>query len=186
MTQRVLFILLVCCSTFAAANDTILKLYRPYGEATDQVMPKVKRSVIGDCFTQSHIIVREDAWRCEAEGKTYDPCFVKAGNNRMEAVCPQSPWVGDSVQIKAVTSLNNEQNIMLDMSRAYPWGMELSNGERCLAMQEKKQYEELPIRYRCTNKNLLIGHLQRCKTTWSMLEKTSQGIVMVEIAKAWF
>jgi hypothetical protein len=186
MEQRVLFALLFCCSTLAQAEDTVLKLYRPYGEATGQVMPIVKHTLAGHCLSQSRIIVREDAWRCEAGGRTFDPCFVKAGTNRKEALCPQSPWVGDSVQINVSLPLDNAQNETLDMSRTYPWGIELSNGERCLAVYSTEVYEEMPIRYRCTNENLLLGYLQRCKTTWSMLEKTPQGVVTSELKKAWF
>ena len=186
MTQRVLFILLFCSSFFAGADDTVLKLYRPYGDAIGQTAPAVKKTVSGHCLSQSRLIIREDAWRCEVEGKTYDPCFVKAGEKRTEALCPQSPWVGDSVQIKVPTPLNNEQNKSLDMSRTYPWAVELSNGERCMAMDTTQLFDQMPIRYRCTNKNHLFGHLQRCKNVWSMLEKTADGVVTVELVKAWF
>jgi hypothetical protein len=186
MTQRVLFLLLVSCSFWAEASDTVLKLYRPYGEVTEQIAPIVKQTLSGHCLTQSRLILREDAWRCEAEGKIYDPCFVKAGNNRTEALCPQSPWVGDSVQIMVPTPLNNELHQTLDMSQAYPWGIELSNGERCLAIHSVKLYDEMLVRYRCANQNLLVGHLQRCKNIWSMLEKTPQGVVTVELTRAWF
>jgi hypothetical protein len=184
--QRVLFLLFFCCPFVVEAADTVLKLYRPYGEVENQVAPIIKKSVLGHCSTQSHVILREDAWRCKSEGTIYDPCFVKAGEHRTEAVCPQSPWVGDSIQIKVSTPLNNELNQGLDMSQAYPWGIELSNGERCLAIDSKKLYDEMPIRYRCANKNLLVGHLQRCKSVWSMLEKRSEGIITVELVKAWF
>lgn len=182
MIQRVLFILLFCCSFLAAAEDTALKLYRPYGDTT----AVIKKTLAGRCLSQSKLILREDAWRCEADGITYDPCFVKAGANRTEALCPQSPWVGDSVQIKVEHPLNNEQNQTLDMSSAYPWAIELSNGERCMAIDSTKTYDEMPVRYRCTNENLLVGYLQRCKNVWSMLEKTPQGIETVELTKAWF
>ena len=184
--QQVLFLLLFLCSFLAEANDTVLKLYRPYGDVIDQVAPQIKSTLSGHCLTQSQLILREDAWRCEAKGTTYDPCFVKAGNNRTQALCPQSPWVGDSVQIKVGAPLNNAQHQTLDMSQAYPWAIELSNGERCLAIHSTELYDEMPIRYRCTKENLLVGHLQRCKSVWSMLEKTPQGVVTVELVRAWF
>jgi hypothetical protein len=186
MKQRLLFILLFCSTLCVWADDTVLRLYRPFGDVYDQIAPTVKKTLVGHCLAQSRIIVREDAWRCEAEGKTYDPCFVKAGNNRTEAICPHSPWVGDSVEITVRTPLNNEQNQTLDMSQAYPWGIELVNGERCLGIHSSKLYDEMPIRYRCENGNLLVGYLQRCKNVWSMLEKTPDGVVTVELTKAWF
>ncbi|MGM9453790.1 hypothetical protein ACTAZI_10680 [Legionella bozemanae] len=186
MLRIVLCISLFFGSFMAAANDTILKLYRPYGDATEQVTPQVKKILKGECYSQSQLIVREDAWRCSAHGKTYDPCFVKSGPNRTEALCPQSPWIGDSVQINVKQPLNNELNETLDMSRAYPWGVELTTGERCKAIHSGKTYDQMPIRYKCNNKNYLVGHLQRCKTVWSILEKTPQGVVTVELSKAWF
>lgn len=186
MVQRVLFLLLFSNSFLLAAADTVLKLYRPYGEVTNQVMPEIKNRLTGYCQTQSQLILREDAWRCEADGTIYDPCFVKAGPNRTEALCPRSPWDGKSVQIKVKIPLNNKSHQTLDMSRAYPWGIELANGEQCLAIDSSELYDEMPIRYRCTNENLLVGHLQRCKNVWSMLEKTPQGIVTQNVTKAWF
>lgn len=186
MLRKVLCISLFFCSFVVAANDTVLKLYRPYGDVTDQVAPQVKNKLLGECYSQSQLIVREDAWRCIAGGKTYDPCFVKSGPNRTEAVCPQSPWVGNSVQISVKKPLNNEQNKPLDMSRTYPWGIELTNGEHCKAITSGKTYDQMPVRYKCSKKNYLVGHLQRCKNVWSMLEKTPQGVTTVELSKAWF
>ncbi|KTD46456.1 hypothetical protein [Legionella quateirensis] len=186
MMQRVLLVLLCFCSFLATAGDTVLKLYRPFGEVVEQVAPVIKSKLTGACFTQSRLILREDAWRCQAEGKIYDPCFVKAGSKQMEALCPQSPWEGDSVLIQVSAPLNNENHSTLDMSRAFPWGIELANGEHCQAIEPSEVYDAMPIRYRCSNHNVLIGYLQRCKTVWSMLEKTPQGVVTVEFTRAWF
>lgn len=184
MAQRVLVLMLFFYSLFAAANDTVLKLYRPFGEVVEQVAPVVKTRMVGECDTQSQLILREDAWRCLAKGRVFDPCFVKAGAR--QAICPQSPWAADSVQIDMNDSLNNEHHIPLDMSRAYPWAVELVNGEQCQAVSSSEVYDAMPVRYRCGNSNMLIGYLQRCKTTWSMLEKTPKGVVTVEFRKVWF
>lgn len=186
MAQRVLFLLFFFCSFFVAADDTILKLYRPYGEVTEQAAPVVKSTLQGHCVAQSRLIIREDAWHCEADGKSFDPCFVKAGEHRTEALCPQSPWVGDSVLIMMSSPVNNELNETLDMAKAYPWAIELTNGEYCLAIHSAEQYEEMPVRYHCSNQNVLVGYLQRCKNVWSMLEKSPTGITTVALKRAWF
>lgn len=186
MLRKVLCISLFFYSYVVAADETVLRLYRPFGDVTEQASPQVKEKIYGECYSQSQLIVREDAWRCSAKGHVYDPCFVKSGPNRTEALCPQSPWSGESVLITVTQPLNNENNKTLDMSRTYPWGIELTNGEHCHAINSGKIYDEMPVRYRCTNKNYLVGHLQRCKSTWSMLEKTPQGVVTVELSKAWF
>ncbi|CEG58215.1 hypothetical protein [Legionella fallonii] len=186
MIERVLSILLFFCSFVVFADDTVLKLYRPFGEVVDQVPPSVKNVLQGYCDTQSQLIIREDAWHCQAEGKIFDPCFVKLAGNKMEAVCPQSPWVGDSVQINVATPLNNDNHVTLDMSRVFPWAVELVNGEHCQAVAPNEVYDSMPIRYRCSNQNVLIGYLQRCKSIWSMLEKTPEGVITVEFRRAWF
>ncbi|TAL63416.1 MAG: hypothetical protein EPN84_05040 [Legionella sp.] len=187
MLQRVLLVLLLFCSFFTFAGDTVLKLYRPYGEVVDQAPLVVKTTLTGLCTKQSQRIQREDAWRCEADGTIYDPCFVRAGALYVkDLVCPQSPWTGDSVQIKVESPLNNQNHKTLDMSRAFPWAIELANGERCQAVDADKVFDGMPVRYQCAENNVLIGYLQRCKTEWSMLEKTAAGVKSVSFKRVWF
>ena len=184
--RRVLGILLCFCPFFAAADDTVLKLYRPFGEVVDQTPPLVKKIIAGECFAPSSLVVREDAWRCMGLGRTFDPCFVKTVDKKTIAICPKSPWVGDSVQIKLSSSLNNAGHKPLDMSQNFPWAIELSNGERCQAVEVKEEFDSMPVRYRCSNQNVLIGYLQRCKPVWSMLEKTAEGVMTVDFVRVWF
>ncbi|CAM2861899.1 hypothetical protein [Legionella worsleiensis] len=186
MLQRVLMVSLFFCSFLVSAEDTVLKLYRPFGDVVEQIAPVITKKLSGACFTQSKLIVREDAWRCQAHGVIYDPCFVKAGSKKMEALCPQSPWQSDSVLIEVSAPLNNQYHTPLDMSRTLPWAIELTNGEHCQAIDTPEVFDSMPIRYLCDNEHALVGYLQRCKTAWSMLEKTPQGVVTVELSKAWF
>lgn len=53
MMQRALFLILFCYSFLVEGRDTVLKLYRPYGEVRDQVVPIVKKTLLGHCLTQS-------------------------------------------------------------------------------------------------------------------------------------
>lgn len=186
MLQFFLVIFLILFSFSTVAQDTVLKLYRPFGDFIEQAAPSVKKTLSGECYSQSRIILREDAWRCSAEGTIYDPCFVRSGKNKTEALCPQSPWVGDSIQIMVKYPLENEHNKNLDMSRAYPWAIELTNGEYCQGIYTEKRFDNMRIRYQCNNKNYLVGHLQRCKSVWSMLKRTPEGVIEVELKKAWF
>jgi hypothetical protein len=186
MMQRVLLVLLYFCSFFVFSGDTVLKLYRPFGEVTEQSIPVVKKQLVGHCDSQSQLILREDAWRCQVEGNTFDPCFVKPAGKKMEALCPQSPWVGDSIAILVPVPLINDQHISLDMSQAYPWAIELVNGEHCEAIASTERFDSMNIRYRCGNQHVLVGPLQRCKSVWSMLEKSSTGVAAVDFKKVWF
>lgn len=181
-------VLVLSCFSFSYggfAADTVLKLYRPYGAVIDQRIPVVKKQVAGQCDGPSKIAVREDAWRCLAGGQIYDPCFVEQAK-RTKVLCPRSPWAGDAVQINLASSLSDEGLPTMDMSRNFPWAVELVSGEQCQAVETKEQYDSLPIRYQCTKGSKLIGYLQRCKPVWSMLEQTPSGVITAEFKRAWF
>lgn len=184
--RRELLLLLFFCSSLALATSTQLKLYRPFGAVTEQVRPVIKKKMLGHCFAQSRLIVREEAWRCQAEGVTYDPCFVRASGPQVMALCPQSPWVGDSVLVVVKKPLKNEHHVPLDMSSAFPWAVELVNGDYCRAIDSSQTVDGLPVRYQCNDQHVLVGHLQRCQPVWRILEKTSQGIATMALKKAWF
>lgn len=186
MRQRVLCFVLCLVSYYAWADDTVLKLYKAFGEPTEQLLPVPQKQLSGQCLMQSQLILREDAWHCVAEGKNYDPCFVKAGPNQQQVLCPESPWSSQGVTITLNQPLNNEEHKPLDMSRTLPWAIELTNGEHCQAIYTQETYEGMPIRYRCSNQNILMGYLQRCKPIWSVLEKTGSGVQTVQLKKAWF
>lgn len=185
MRQRVLLVVLIFYSFIAQAEDTVLKLYRPFGEEGGQ-QPHITQQLSGQCSTQSQLILREDAWRCQAEGKIFDPCFIKSGPQQTNLLCPTSPWLNENVQVNVSSQLNNEEQQALDMSRTYPWAVELSNGEHCQAIALGENYDSMPVRYRCSEQNILVGTIQRCDPQWSMLEKTPDGVVTRELKKAWF
>lgn len=184
MTQRVLLIVLIFYSFLAAADDTVLKLYRPFGNGADA--PVVTKKLQGRCDMQSHLILREDAWRCHAEGTTFDPCFTKTGMKQTSVVCPLSPWSTENIQINLASPLNNEDHQSLDMSRTFPWGIELVNGDRCQAVEQLEYYDSMPIRYHCQSNATLLGTIQRCNPEWSMLEKNATDILSRKLRKVWF
>ncbi|WP_131780902.1 hypothetical protein [Legionella gresilensis] len=167
--------------------DTEIKLYRPFGDTIAQEPLVVKETYPGDCWQQSQRIKREDAWRCQVQNKIYDPCFVKQFGSHKQAICPQSPWNGVSVLLNLPTAVNNSQHITLDVSKAYPWAIELSTGEKCQALDREEFYDNMPIRYHCNNQTELLGHLQRCKSTWTILQRNkSNQIEKAIVTKAWF
>lgn len=184
MMQTMLLILLMSCAFEVAAEDTILKLYRPFGEEGNE--PVISKQLQGQCNTQSHLVLREDAWRCQADGATYDPCFVKIGTKQTSLLCPSSPWSTGNIQVNVNEPLNNAEHQLLDMSRTFPWAIELANGTRCQAVEPTAFYDSMPIRYQCTNKSILFGTIQRCNPVWSVMEKDSNGVVTRDLRKAWF
>lgn len=185
VTVVMIFTLFVSISSNAA--DTELKLFRPFGEVNPQVPLVVSDNQVGQCWQQSGHIQREDAWRCMANGKTYDPCFIRQYGNNKEALCPESPWSAASVRLQLQASVDNTRHVPLDMSHTYPWAIELQGGEKCLALDEGQIFDGLPIRYQCDNQTLIFGHLQRCKMPWTILQRDGAGKVDTAIIdKAWF
>jgi hypothetical protein len=166
------------------ADDTGLKLYRPFD--SEQGVVPVKTIKQGRCDAQSKLILREDAWRCQVDDKIFDPCFAKSGSKEMDLVCPVSPWSHEGVTIHVSTPLNSEEHQPLDMSRTFPWAIELVSGERCQAIEPGASFDSMPVRYRCSNGNELVGSIQRCNPSWSMLEKTPKEVVTMDLKQAWF
>ena len=186
MRGTVVVILLMVVSRILCANDTELNLYRPLTETTKHPFLTVLEQKSGKCLKQSQLLVREDAWRCVANGKTYDPCFVQRFGAHLNAICPESPWSSRGVHITVDSPLDNSQHNTLDMSRTLPWAIELTNGEKCKAVESGERYDALPVHYRCDKEAVLIGHVQRCSTTWKILQHNANGVTTVEIDKAWF
>ncbi|WP_242602149.1 hypothetical protein [Legionella nagasakiensis] len=181
-----LIVLMMAWPASLFANDTELLFYRPFAETSHHPTLIIDRKTSGFCRQQSQLIVREDAWKCMAEGKIYDPCFVKRFGLNDEAVCTESPWSGHGIKITVNYPLDDSMHEKLDISNAYPWAVELVDGEQCLAVTTDDMYDGLNVRYRCNNNTSLIGRIQRCTTTWTMLQRNAQGTSTVQIAKAWF
>lgn len=169
-----------------AHADTVLKWYRPFGEPTDQVTPVAKHQVKAICNQPSQRTLREDALRCEAGEHIFDPCFFQTRQNRTTILCLQSPWDADATEVELQGRLPIEAMQALDMSKNYPWALELGDGSHCLAVDPGRSFDGMPIRYQCNNHKELMGYLRRCQSTWSILEKKGDGAIHVDIARAWF
>ncbi|STX28318.1 Uncharacterised protein [Legionella beliardensis] len=187
MWVKVILIFSLFSTSLGYTMDTEVKLYRPFGDVTAQEALVVKETYPGECWQQSERIKREDAWRCRVQNKIYDPCFVKQFSAHKQAICPQSPWNGASIMLNLVVPVNNSQHLSLDVSKTYPWAIELTTGEKCEASDAQGIYDNMPIRYHCNNQTELLGELQRCKTTWTILQRHKDNqITMASVIKAWF
>ncbi|MBA2650807.1 MAG: hypothetical protein H0U73_00850 [Tatlockia sp.] len=183
MLRGVLLIFTLIGSFGVFAEDTELKLYRPFVNEAQLVITK---KIAGECLQQSQRIKRDDAWRCSAEGKVYDPCFIKTAGSGKEAFCPESPWGLTGLIVNLSSAANNSQHIALDMSEAFPWAVELTTGEKCQAVDEGEVYDGLRVHYQCNSQTVLIGHVQRCDAKWSILQRSAKGVGTAVVARAWF
>lgn len=187
MRREVLGFFCILCPMWLFAGNTELCFYRPLTVTSKHPMMSIAEKKEGQCTAQSQRIRREDAWACmAADGVVYDPCFVSRFGSHLEAVCLQTPWSLQGVQIIVATPLDDSQHELLDMSRTLPWAVELANGDKCEAIQTSEEYDGLPVHYRCEQGATLIGHVQRCTHPWKILQHGVTGVVTTEIAKAWF
>ena len=186
MLRKLMGVFAILMSGLVLAKETDLSFYRPFTETLQHAPMVIGAKLLGQCAEQSRLIKREDAWRCEAQGRAYDPCFVAPFGPHLSAVCMESPWLNQGMEITVSMPLDNSQHEMLDMSRTYPWALELQNGEKCQAVESDVEYDGLPVHYRCQGQSTLIGHLQRCQNTWSILQHQSNGVDTVMITRAWF
>lgn len=185
MQRLYYFIMLLLCSFAIHSQDTILKLYRPFAAANQDNIVKAQ-SKYGYCFDQSRHTIRKDAWRCKADSKIYDPCFVKQSKDQNIVFCPFYPWNNKAVQIKLSKPVDNRRHKPLDMSQRDPWAVILNDGTRCESLGSKKRYENLLIRYHCQDNSFLFGHIQRCDPSWKIMQRKANQTRTVTISKAWF
>lgn len=167
--------------TAAPLQHTDVRLYRPFESAPLQTMLKLSSAVTGNCAHPSQIDSREDAWRCEVNQQTYDPCFVKKYVEKQQLICPQAPWSSKAVVIHVPHAMPEDNGKQLDMSTHLPWALQLVDGTQCQRYSHERAYL-------CQNGGSLMGEIQRCKAIWKVFYKadTKTPVKLMEIATAWF
>ena len=187
MIRKIFFAVVIMSPVLVFAGDTTLNLYRPFTETTKHVPVTIESTQKGYCKQQSERIKREDAWHCVSEGGViHDPCFSKRFGSNNRVVCPQSPWIGKSVQLTLDKPLDDHDMVPLDMSRTLPWAIELKNGEHCLSVAPHQTSDGLTVNYQCRNGSELVGDAHRCSPVWTILRQDSSVISMVELSGVWF
>lgn len=184
MWRQTMLIFALLWGTGWCTQDTELKFFQPFS-----MPPPLAGQVVhvtGTCVQQSKYAKREDAWQCFAKDIGWDPCFVKRFGSNKLALCTATPWTNSWIAITLESPVNNSHHEPLDMSRTLPWAIELTTGEKCRAVDSKESHDGLPVHYQCDDEKVLIGPVQRCKGTWTVLEYSPKGIDTVEIIKAWF
>ena len=185
--QVPMFLFLSCFLRLSfAATPTQLHLFRPMTETPHQPNVTIKDIKAGECTEQSRRISREDAWRCVVNEAIFDPCFVNPFGDRLTAICIDSPWSIKATQINVSYLLDNHNHATLDMSRALPFALELTNHEKCLRVESKEILDGLPVNYHCDSGSLLIGPVLRCQSEWTVLQAKKEGVSSSRIIRAWF
>lgn len=165
------------------------RFYRPYGDAHQQILANIPlaKAFAAYCDSASLLSNRRDAWRCRVGQVELDPCFTDEDKPTTFLKCIKTPWSQEYQPISNIAGLTPRPEKTLDMSKDWPWGIELSDGEQCLRSGDNLYFQGQAVRYRCQNQGLLFGYIQHCKEPWSMLLKKRDGqLVSVALRRVWF
>lgn len=186
--KKLLTIVLLNAVLSVVFSDTTLKYFQPFSGESSDPRNKHKPALKGFCREQSHHIKREDAFRCDAEGKILDPCFIHPHKKNHTAACIPSPWADMEQNIELHQTLSHSNQATLDMSKAYPWAVVLKkNNIKCLSFHKDGDLiDGMKVRYRCLDQSYLVGHLQRCDPNWSILMYKNGQFSHEKIKLAWF
>ncbi len=129
----------------------------------------VARTTHGECHPGSDA-VPGPTYRCFTGNFIEDPCWADSAVPG-SVLCLTQPWA------KSVTRVDvNElepNNEPVPKSLSYPWGVELTTGEKCLAFQgAHDQYRGRVVDYGCNSAYLhggrvLLRGMHRAKPQWS-------------------
>ena len=215
--RKCAFFCFVFC-IFSAFNDhislalsslpsTTVQFYRPFEEPVEgQVKLNISKMLKGECHQHSKLDHRSDAWQCQADNQTFDPCFIKSYVKPELAMCVMAPWKSEVVVIdlkaQAKPPKSKKNNLdSLDMSVDDPWAIRLLDGTYCLKTSQGQDgdIDNIPqpsslihgqrIKYTCNNGSFLLGHIQRCELIWKILwlpSRQSNEMKMTEIGTAWY
>lgn len=165
------------------------RLYRAYGDVHQQTQASTALAPMSDAYCDSTSLLsnRADVRRCHIGQVILDPCFVDADKPSQQLKCIQTPWSTEYRLLNNVAFLTAISEKQLDMSKDWPWGIELISGERCLRSTNSLKFQGQTIRYHCQNQEDLFGYIQHCKEPWSMLLKKRNGeVVSVALRRVWF
>lgn len=189
MVRISLVLLMLLGSQLLFSFPTQSHYYRQSSNTDSQTKLHITHHKAGACLGQSIRIVREDAWRCVADGVTYDPCFEHPGGPYNQLICVDSPWSQEALMldIPMLTETDRRHQKTLDMSATLPWAVVLNHSDRCLATDHQQQIKEYPIAYACESGAVLYGYLQRCHKEWTIIKQhPGQPAELTSIQEAWF
>jgi hypothetical protein len=117
---------------------TQVKILTPWGYPGNTISSEIKitQRIKGICTGASLVNPRPDAWRCNIENETLDPCFSNSANNTV--ACVKSPWDKAAVLITLMLPLPTDKSNSENYLEQTPWGIELENNLRCVNHHGKK------------------------------------------------
>jgi hypothetical protein len=194
-TIAICAVLVVALASGSSANAATRIVYvAPVDAAGDQVEAvTVTRTVHGQCEPGSDS-VPGPTYRCFFGNFIEDPCWADAAVAG-SVLCMTQPWSTTAVRIY-VDELEPSSD-PVPTSLDYPWGVELTTGEKCVAFQgAHDQYRARVVDYGCDGAYLHAGRvllrgMHRSSPLWSFdsawwTGKRYQPRKRVEVRVAWY
>ena len=99
-----------------------------------------------------------NAYRCFAGDDVYDPCWAdETGGRPASVVCQSAPWQHTVIRLRLKTGLGPFLSAPRPREVRFPWGVQLTDGTRCLAAQGAHGTAlGRVIEYGCDHSSLLL------------------------------
>jgi pimeloyl-ACP methyl ester carboxylesterase len=112
------------------------------------------------------------AYRCFSGNEVVDPCWLDNADPRQATVlCPQQPWSTQAVRLSvSAGGLEPFSGPPQQIDPGFPWGVRLSDGERCLTVQGTHDtFDGKTVNYACGRDydHVLLGSLNRSSPSWT-------------------
>lgn len=180
----------------AAAAPTVLADIAP---VTAAGQPKPGETIAGGgrlqtCEPGSDSVGQ--AYRCFATAGIYDPCWLdNADPAQATVLCQEHPWDTQVARFKVPAGgLPPFLGPPEPLDRGFPWGVQLTDGERCIAEQGAHgTYRGKVIDYSCGAKggHVLLRTLNRSSPQWTYQSANLNGSgytpgPLVHVSIAWY
>ena len=181
--------------TSSDMKSTQVKILTPWSYPGNTISSEIKitQKIKGICTSASLVNPRPDAWRCNIENETLDPCFSNPANNAV--ACIKSPWDKTAVLITLMLPLPTDKSNSENYLEQTPWGIELENNLRCVSNYGKKAptLAGMEIKSICFNQSSeitsvkFLDSFQQDTPTWQVFIKQEDLFLeQMPIKTAWY
>jgi len=164
-------------SSYASTTKTQVVRWSPF-DSSGQVKKTltIKRiRAVGSCgdIGPGSEVVGDFGYRCGFGNVLADPCWRDGARRTDFIVCAGNPWAR-SVDLVRVPHLMLHVGVTFGAAPTYPWGIQLTSGDRCTAFQGAHDSIVLPggrrltVDYYCSSGIVLLRDLRRAKALWTI------------------
>lgn len=151
----------------------------------------ITKTVSGDCQPGSEVV--DGAYRCfGTDNLVYDPCWADLDHpSQPGVVCLIQPWSTTVVRMLLGGPPDAPVGSGGDPTSEPPWGVQLSTGQRCLAVQgSHDSFGDQPVDYGCDGDLVLLRGFDEHGATWTVHTAHDNGGYtagpVASVTAAWF